>query len=533
MLLTLAISLASITAIFVLSKSFKRQLPLPPGPPRRWLVGNLLDFPRTRPWLTFRDWCKEYGDLVFIDLPLKPVVVIGSTKVASDLLEAKSNINSERPHSVIVFLLTWEWAIPLAPYTPRWRTGRRYFHQHFNRSVLNEYRSVLEQETHAVLSRLLTSPELARQHIRTSISRVQIIRVVYGARNAARMREYVDLAERTMESVRRLLVPGAFLAELIPALKYIPAWLPGGYTKRFVSVYQPLVDEMRNRPFDEVKEAIANAKAIPSVSYRLIQEMQDSQGNLREEDDQIARDVTGSAYAAAADTTTATSQSFVLAMAMNPHAQKKAQEELDRVVGPSRLPDFSDLDSLPYVRAVMLETLRWIPTVPVGVAHALTEDDVYEGYHIPKGTVVVAVSVDFCRRYSSTNVTEILECLGMLHNPEDYPEPEAFKPERFLDKDGRIDPSVRDPTIMAFGFGRRICAGMDFALHSLNTFMACMLHVYEMKPGVDEHGQPVVLTSEGSDDAISFPVTFPRHIKPRSAQAERLIRDIVLAEVFD
>ena len=58
-------------------------------------------------------------------------------------------------------------------------------------------------------------------------------------------------------------------------------------------------------------------------------------------------------------------------MAMFPDVQKKAQVELDRVVGPGRLPDFEDMDALPYIRAVMMETTRWIPVVPFGVPHRL------------------------------------------------------------------------------------------------------------------------------------------------------------------
>lgn len=82
-------------------------------------------------------------------------------------------------------------------------------------------------------------------------------------------------------------------------------------------------------------------------------------------------------------------------MAMYPEVQMKAQAELDRVVGSSRLPDFNDLASLTYIKAVMMETLRWIPTTPLGIAHCLTADDEYNGYHIPKGTIVIAVS-DVC-----------------------------------------------------------------------------------------------------------------------------------------
>ena len=72
-------------------------------------------------------------------------------------------------------------------------------------------------------------------------------------------------------------------------------------------------------------------------------------------------------------------------MTVHPEIQKKAQDELDRVVGSERLPDFSDRPSLPYIEALYRELLRFKPPVPMAVAHALTEDDYYKGYFIPKG----------------------------------------------------------------------------------------------------------------------------------------------------
>ena len=80
---------------------------------------------------------------------------------------------------------------------------------------------------------------------------------------------------------------------------------------------------------------------------------------------------------------------FFLAMALYPEAQKKAQAELDRVIGPSRLPDFSDRDSLPYVHALVKEVLRWHVGTPTSLPHASIQDDVYNGYFIPKGSQIV------------------------------------------------------------------------------------------------------------------------------------------------
>ena len=82
----------------------------------------------------------------------------------------------------------------------------------------------------------------------------------------------------------------------------------------------------------------------------------------------------------------------MLAMALFPDVQQKAQAELDRVVGQSRLPDFDDIENIPYIRAVAMETMRWMPVVPFSIPHRVLTDDTYNGYHIPEGAIIVPVS---------------------------------------------------------------------------------------------------------------------------------------------
>ena len=129
-------------------------------------------------------------------------------------------------------------------------------------------------------------------------------------------------------------------------------------------------------------------------------------------------------------------QAFFLAMVLNPEVMRKAQEELDRVVGKGRLPEFSDRGDLPYIDAVVKELLRWNPPIPLGSPRRVTQDDVYRGYFIPAGATVIE------------NIWAI------FRDPELYPDPEAFNPDRFF-KDGEIDPSVSDPIDTVFGAARR------------------------------------------------------------------------------
>ena len=127
---------------------------------------------------------------------------------------------------------------------------------------------------------------------------------------------------------------------------------------------------------------------------------------------------------------------FFYAMVVNPKAMKKAQEELDRVVGKGELPGFSHKDSLPYIDALVKEVLRWNPPLPFPTPHRVMQDDIYRGYFIPRGAIVIQnVWAIFC-------------------DPNIYPDPETFNPDRFL-KDGKINPLVFNPEDRVFGAGRR------------------------------------------------------------------------------
>ncbi len=111
-------------------------------------------------------------------------------------------------------------------------------------------------------------------------------------------------------------------------------------------------------------------------------------------------------------------------MASYPEVQKRAQVELEAVIGPHRLPEFSDRKSLPYLNALMKELLRWRSVVPVGVPHCSLQDDEYRGYFIPKGSVVIAnIWYVFPRSGVCGPHTRLRLSQGHLQRPEDLRRP--------------------------------------------------------------------------------------------------------------
>lgn len=145
-------------------------------------------------------------------------------------------------------------------------------------------------------------------------------------------------------------------------------------------------------------------------------------------------------------------------MTLYPAVQAKAQAELDSVIGKGQLPTFGDKESLPYLMAIVKELLRWEVVAPLPLPRQLREDDVYKGYHLPKGSIVMvnAWSVLRCSSFSlPPGGLYRAPHRAILHDEKVYPDPFTFNPERFL-KDGKLDPSVQGLELAAFGTGRRI-----------------------------------------------------------------------------
>ncbi|KAF7374554.1 O-methylsterigmatocystin oxidoreductase [Mycena sanguinolenta] len=191
-------------------------------------------------------------------------------------------------------------------------------------------------------------------------------------------------------------------------------------------------------------------------------------------------------------------------MALYPDIQKNAQTEIDTVIGIERLPEFEDRPSLPFVEALYREVVRWKPVAPLGVAHTSTADDVYNGYFIPKGTTVIS------------------NIWAMTRDESIYPEPERFNPDRFFTADGKLSD---DETVLAFGFGRRICPGRHNADPTLWAAFVSILSTFNIAKAKDDTGKEIEIDPNSySDSLFSHPLPFSCSIIPRSETAKSLVQ---------
>ncbi|OCH93695.1 CyP450 monooxygenase [Obba rivulosa] len=481
------------------SRSSISTLPLPPGPKPLPLVGNILDVPTTLPWRTYAEWAKTYGDIIHMRSFGQTIIILNSYSTVIDLFEKRSSNYSNRLQTEMPILMGWGWDFAIMEYGQRWRRHRRAFHQFFNQSAVREYEPQVKAASRRFLRHLYSEPRDFANHIRDLFGS-SIMSVVYGIQTADKEDSYILRAERAGQGAAEAFTPGTFWIDFLPFLKYIPAWVPGAEFQRKAAKWKVDTLAMRDLPW---ANTVRDGPYMP-IAAKLLERTSCLNDKMRVEEEEIAKNVTAMAYAAGSDTTVSTLQSFFLAMTLYPEVQRRAHEELARIVGPSRLPGFSDRADLLYINALCKECMRWQPVTPLGLAHTSISDDEYNGFLIPGGSVIMQ------------------NTWGILHDPKRYPEPEEFRPERYL-RDGQVNTDVLDPTLVAFGAGRRICPGRHFSDMSLFINVACILHVFDITPVLDARGDPRTPEPEMTTGFLSHPVPFECDIKPRSKMAISLI----------
>ncbi|KAJ7106249.1 cytochrome P450 [Mycena epipterygia] len=473
---------------YALSRNNRSRLPLPPGPRKLPLVGNLLDVPASFEWEKYMEWSKEYNsDIIHLNLAGQSVIVL-----SADLPMVKG-------------LMGWDFAVVFMKYGDTWRTNRRLMKQGFNPEI---YRPLELAATRTLLVRLMDSPDAFSAQLRHLAGEV-IMSMTYGIEVLPSDDPYVAMANEALHSMAVAFV-NRYLVDAFPALKYVPKWFPGAEFRRKAEKWRKSAQVMVDMPYTETKRQMECGIAPRSFTSDALDTLQ--QSNRVYYGEEHIRTSAGSMYAAGADTTVSALSTFFLAMLANPEAQRTAQAEIDAVTGGKYLPNFDDEASMPYVTALIKEVLRWKNVTPFAVPHFLATEDEYRGYKLPAGSIVIG------------------NTWAILHDEVMYPDPYAFKPERFL-LDGKPNPAVRDPDA-AFGFGRRICPGRHMARSSIWITVASILATFNIDKAIDEAGHVIEPTFEYVAGLIRYsrrfaPLPFKCSITPRSKEAVALIRGIV------
>ncbi|KAG6889257.1 hypothetical protein C0995_002252 [Termitomyces sp. Mi166 len=439
----------------------------PPGPKGWPIVGNLFDMPTKKTWHTFAEWGKQYGPISFVAVFGQPIIIINSLKVARRILDEKGSIYSDRPQLPMGGeLIGWKHALPLVRYGETFQLYRRRFHQLFGTPADTKAFHKLEiQAVQSFLDSICRDPEDLIQYIKKHVGTVSL-RIVYGYEVTEKQDPFVHLLDRGMTQFAVATAPGAFPVDVFPPLRYLPSWFPGGGFHLQAKIWGRDLDDMATKPFDHMKRQLEGGMERHCFLSTFLPEISSDPRKIHD------LKWTASSIAAGGFTTRLSAlQAFFCLMASNPEVQIKAHAEIKAVVGIDRFPTFEDRPYLPYINAICREIYRFHTVVPNGLPHMVMEDDIYDGYLIPKGSIVIA------------------NIWNMLRDPEIYADPHTFNPSRFISSEGHA--AERDVYDIIFGFGRRKCPGRVLGDETLFITAAMSLAVLNISESVDEDGHVI------------------------------------------
>ncbi|KAH8982276.1 cytochrome P450 [Lactarius akahatsu] len=479
---------------------------VPPGPRGLPLIGNALGL-LDKTWLFGRECKEKYEDVMYLTALGQPILVLNSIKAAAELLDRRASIYSDRPRMIMAQeLLSGSLIFPFLRYDDRWRRSRRATHQCLSKTAVLSYHNMLREEAVLLTSASLADPGALENHFQRAATSA-IMSVLYSYPTLENEEdETVKEIYAFIERISMAAAPGAYLVDLFPWMLHLPErfarWKYEGI--RDFARYNTLFESLHKR----VVSSLVSGLERPSISASLFK------GSSRNKlSGQEMAWLSGALFAAGAETTSTTMKWWGLAMITNPEVQRRAHNELDTVVGRSRIPTFSDAPNLPYIQAMAKEALRWRPALPLSIPHSTTEDDWYNGMFIPKGTLCL---------------TNLWQCHW---DPSAYGDDAAqFRPERFLDADGKImsgpqAAETHDDGHGTYGFGKRACVGKHLANDSLFIYMATVLWAATLERARDQDGNEVPLDTDGFVDTgtIVKPAPYECKITPRFPEAVSIL----------
>ncbi|KAI0922932.1 hypothetical protein AcW1_002551 [Taiwanofungus camphoratus] len=467
---------------------------LPPGPKPLPLIGNMLQVPTEGSWLYFHSLCKKYGPVVRLTLGRDEMLVLDELEDINEILVKRSrNYSSRRSLVYAGKYRSVDRRLGLLPYGTLLKKQRGAILQMMNAEDLGSCEHIQTRGTMKLLSDILETPTNAYMSIKWYTAET-LLTLVYGKKlgeDGNDLRKLLHIIETFIRDVH----PRSHIVDMLPVLDRMPdalaPWRSEAQRKHEyeITFYTGLLKEVKKR-VDEGENTECFAARLWEMANK------------------IDLDEVSMAYVAAAiveagtDNTAGTILWFLVAMMHYPAVMKKAQAELDKVLGPEghTPPEFQHLEQLTYCVALVKEVIRWMPTAPISMPHRSLEEDIYKGYRIAAGTTIVP------------------NIWAVHHNESLYPDPFKFEPERFMPADGGIlNLKSLNEGHSGFGFGRRICPGQYLAAKTVWIGVVRLLWAFDITPPVDASGAPILPDPAACRPGITAePDTFKVVMTPRS-----------------
>ncbi|KAI3763019.1 hypothetical protein L1987_53466 [Smallanthus sonchifolius] len=432
----------------------------------------------------------KHGPILNLKLGFRRVLVISSPAAAEECFTKNDIVFANRPKMLFGKIIGVNYtSLAWSPYGDNWRNLRRIASiEILSIHRLNEFHDIRVEETRLLIRKLLSnSSPVTVKFAFYELTLNVMMRMISGKRYFGG--DDPELEEEG-KRFRRMLDETFVLAGASNVGDYLPvlSWLGvKGLEKKLVKL-----QEKRDVFFQGLIEQLRKSKGTVGVNKRktmieLLLSLQETEPEYYT--DAMIRSFVLVLLAAGSDTSAGTME-WVMALLLNhPDVLKKAQTEIDTVIGNNRLVDESDIPSLPYLRCIINETLRLYPAGPLLVPHESSSDCVVGGYNIPRGTML------------------IVNQWAIHHDPKVWNEPEKFKPERFEGLEGTRDGFK----LLPFGSGRRSCPGEGLAVRMLGMTLGSIIQCFDWERMSEE----MVDMTEGLGLTMPKAVHLVAKCKPR------------------
>ncbi|OAX38481.1 cytochrome P450 [Rhizopogon vinicolor AM-OR11-026] len=464
-----------------------KRLPLPPGPPGRWLLGN--KFPKSYAPLQFAKWTEEYGPVFSLRLGPQVFVVIGRHQAAVDIMEKEGASLADRPRSIAAGeTLYGSLVLLFESGGDRLRRLRKTLHACLQSRAAGTYEPIQTKYAKNVVLDILHDPKNHQMHTKSFIASV-VMSITYGKTTPSTYTDPEVIAiNRNLTRFGQIIKPGAYLVDTFPILRFVPGYLSQlkAWHREELALFDGLLDVVRRQMRD--------GTAIPSAAKFILE----NQRQYGLQDKELSF-LVGGIFGAGVETTATTITFMMMAAATHPEAQDRVQNELDNIVGCARLPTFEDQEMLPQATAFMLETMRWRPVNIGGFPHRASKDIIWKNYLIPAGAIVTG------------------NHWAIANDPDVFPEPQKFNPQRWINESGQLRDDLR---FFPYGFGRRVCLGQHVANRSIFISTALILWAFRLAENPAAKIDTFGFTDSGNIHAPPFEICFEKRVD------EKVIREL-------
>ncbi|KAL7152170.1 hypothetical protein ABFS83_04G079200 [Erythranthe nasuta] len=483
----------------VVSKLRGRKFKLPPGPIPVPIFGNWLQVGDDLNHRNLTDYAKRLGDIFLLRMGQRNLVVVSSPELAKEVLHTQGVEFGSRTRNVVFDIFTGKGQdMVFTVYGEHWRKMRRIMTvPFFTNKVVQQYRHGWEAEIAAVVDDVRNNPAAATEGI-VLRRRLQLMmynnmyRIMFD-RRFEREDDPLFVKLKSLNGERSRLAQsfeynyGDFIPILRPLLK--------GYLKICKEVKEKRFQLFKDYFVDERKK-LGSTKPVDNDGLKCaIDHILEAQQKGEISEDNVLY-IVENINVAAIETTLWSVEWGIAELVNHPQIQKRLREEIDAVVGPGVLITEPDTHKLPYLQAVIKETLRLRMAIPLLVPHMNLHEAKLGGYDIPAESKI------------------LVNAWWLANNPATWRNPEEFRPERFLEEESKVEANGNDFRYLPFGVGRRSCPGIILALPILGVTLGRLVQNFEMLP---PPGQERIDTSEKGGQ---FSLHILKHstivLKPRS-----------------